>query len=158
VVFVDPGFTVQRSGIETFTAPVSQDQLILVWTRTALMVTPGIASGVVHVEVEVLEEEPARSWADWDDVSEASVDGTRDARLVWIISGDDTFGAVVSQESGPVRVRVLGRGRAANYDGVDWEPLEEYLLQVWPAEYGPLVTLKATTDYWGTGDGGNESS
>ena len=158
IVFVDPGFAIERRPSEMFTAPVSQDRLILVWTKTALMVNPGIAVGYVHVEVEALQEEPARSWAPWDDVSEASVDGTIDAGPVWIIDATDSYGAVVSEESGPVRVRVHGRGRAANFDGVDSEPREEYLLQCWPADYGPLATLKATTDYGGTGNGDDESS
>gem|GEM_PF-3389751 len=50
---------------------------------------------------------------------------------------------VVAEKGTTVRLRVHARGRGSeHYDDAVFEPVEDYLIQVWPA---PAVVLKAAT-------------
>lgn len=61
---------------------------------------------------------------------------------------------------GASRVRAHARGRDHNVDGVDYEPVEEYLEITWPAPPGPGVVHKGT-DWFGAdmrGSGGGAAT
>lgn len=114
------------------------------------MVWPGIASGWINVAAERHDTEPALRVEEWEEASEASLSGEATgqhpvARV--FVSSDEPVGgphpSQLSEAGEAVRVRVHGRGRQVNPDGVDFEPEEEYLVQVWPAPLAPFRTLKA---------------
>ena len=53
---------------------------------------------------------------------------------------------VVAEKGTTVRLRVHARGRGSeHYDDAVFEPVEDYLIQVWPAPDSPAVVLKAAT-------------
>lgn len=108
---------------------------------TGVAILTGINSGVVTVDVETHDdapEDPAPSWEDCVEVSLEAADLTLSGPM-------DENPVDLPPLDGPSRVRILARGRGQNRDGVDFEPHEQYLLQLWPAQIRAATTIRATS-------------
>ena len=134
-----------------------------------LVVKTGIHTGRVHLSVEVRTVAPDDVDDSWEEITEVSVN-TPEPRLlspkeVGLLRGrppeplalrivalmsdlEDPFPELNPPGGGPCRLRVHARGRDANYDGVDFEPREEYLLVVWPAEIAADMIHKQIPHNW----------
>lgn len=106
----------------------------------------GCASGSVLVEVEALRSAPEQVDDRWQDVAEVSLRvGHAPLRARgWGGTGPSTD-RLDAAGPGTYRVRVHARGRDTDPDGVAFEPVEEFLLQAWPAAHEPPRTLIATS-------------
>ncbi|MET9296466.1 hypothetical protein [Streptomyces sp. NPDC003077] len=106
----------------------------------------GINTGNVSIRAEVLDAPPAVDAAEWDEIVEISVrtvEGDLRVHSGYVITPDDL---PVLNPHGPgwYRMRVHARGRAANPDGVGEEPLEYYLVAIWPQERTAAVVIRSS--------------
>lgn len=137
---------------------------------TGACIHTGIAMGQVSVSVEVYGPgtPPEVDRDPWEEIVEISLpppveeDVSDDAlarfrtprplelRVAALM--DDAPDLPVLNAAGPgwYRVRVSARGRDHNIDGVDFEPVEEYLIQAWPGAAAP-ETVHKQTDAYGAG-------
>ncbi|WP_157167315.1 hypothetical protein [Streptomyces typhae] len=110
--------------------------LVAVMTAGALIAT-GVAFGPVRVQTLTSLEPPpaADSQDEWEEIIEVTVQAPT-GRLRAHSLEDSRYPrlpALSTQGSGPYRVRVHARGRAGAPSQADGDPVEDYLLQVWPA-------------------------
>lgn len=115
---------------------------------TVPIVYTGIADGRVWVEVSALNQTPdpfTALPAGWEVGEEVSIDVGGPLHLDNPISPEGGRAAYEPRVSGPRRLRVLARGRGAQFDLVDEDATEEYLLQLWP-EPGPRVRITLGSD------------
>ena len=111
--------------------------LPLVWglTATSTQVSTGVASGSVRVTCIGLDAAPDVVDPAWEDVVELSLATTPDWPLAaaggWSV--DEPCDRLDEHGPGTYRVRVHARGRDTDYDGVAFEPVEDYLVLAWPA-------------------------
>jgi hypothetical protein len=101
-------------------------------TGPALAVQCGISMGNVDVQVEQLPGRPVEVSSGWEGVVEVPLDVTGTS----VIAGGG-FNEVVSafvRGPGRFQVRVHAHGRAAEWDLVNEDSQERYLLQVWHTE------------------------
>lgn len=105
------------------------------------LVRTGIAYGMVPVHFLTAVPEPLGGLPEdgWEMSEEASLDLTGDLFLNDVDYLQHVLAFTVTP--GPHRIRVSCRGRTLSYDGTQSEdpndPVEEYLITVWPAEPGP---------------------
>jgi hypothetical protein len=121
--------------------------LIVTMTAGALIST-GIHTGYVRVRVTSADTPPQDLGFDnsWDDIIEASVRAPN-GRLY--VEGHETGpvqGLPILSSAGPgwYRVRAYVRGRDTHYDAVQLDPVEDYLLHIWPAEPAASLIIRAT--------------
>lgn len=113
------------------------------------VVLTGTAAGLVRLTIEPLGSEPELRSADWDEVVEVSL---------WF----EELGAVTTEgfeglenapplaaTPGDYRIRVHARGRDRGHErGSVWDsPVEEHLVQAWPAPLAAEVCHKLTDAY-----------
>jgi hypothetical protein len=88
---------------------------------------------------------------DWEDVVEVSISVPQDAQPTWSTWAGEESGPLAIPH-GTYRVRVNARGRDAGRDGeFAEEPVDWYLIELWPAPSGPdaiLRTGSADATYW----------
>ncbi|GGV43470.1 hypothetical protein GCM10010182_80150 [Actinomadura cremea] len=136
-LLVDNG---QRARIFSF-----PNKLIAV-TQGYAAIRTGIAMGNVRLKVEVRDQEPASmDLANWEEVVEISFDAT--VGQVRVESVDDAtpapaFPVLTPHGPGHYRIRVHARGRHIAFDKAVSEPVEDYLLQIWPAAPTPQLICK----------------
>jgi len=157
-----------------FPMPPSVSGLVNLAEGGCVIVT-GIHTGVVQVFVEVRSEPPATVDDSWEEITDVSLDEPRasqpsrqqDAELMRVARESGTYHPepsrfrvvalmadisdplpVLNPYGGPVRLRVHASGRGANYDGVDYEPREQYLLMTWPAPMAEEVIHKQMAHNW----------
>ena len=124
--------------------------LPVVWglTATSAMVGTGVASGSVRVTCIGLDAVPDVVDPAWEDVVELSLATTPDGPLTaaggWSV--DEPCDRLDEHGPGTYRVRVHARGRDTDYDGVAFEPVEDYLVLAWPAPSSAPVGLRATSE------------
>ena len=146
-------------------------RLVMQAVGGALIYT-GIAMGPVHVAIEVRTRLPSEVDGSWEDIAEVSLevappaqhpDGQafllqlarekgndpepRGFRVAVVGGGTPEEFPVLNPAGGSCRLRVHARGRGMNYDCVDWEPHEEYLLVAWPAPVAEEAMYKQVTAY-----------
>lgn len=99
----------------------------------------GVSHGPVNVTITVHGAEPTLDPGPWEDVVEGGIPRTGGglALFGWdAVSGDPVLTEpgepVVPHREGGYAVRVHARGRARCYDGPTKEPLEDYLVELWP--------------------------
>ncbi len=120
--------------------------LIKVMDVGALIYT-GIDRGYVRLMLDLTTQPPAQVDAGpWDEIVEVSI--TCDEGSLRIDSFEqgppDDLPLLSTGGPGSYRVRVHARGRDLKYDMVSNDPIEDYLLIIWPAEASPEVVLRAT--------------
>ncbi|WP_145830608.1 hypothetical protein [Streptomyces sp. T12] len=114
-----------------------------------VVICTGISAGWVRVSVEVRRHPPARVDADaWEEVVDHSVETATGAlRVASVMSGTPNLPVLTPHGPGTYRVRVHARGRDTVPDGTVDEPVEEYLLIVWPAGHQPDEVHRQTDHY-----------
>jgi hypothetical protein len=114
----------------------------------ALRVRTGIHTGPVTVDLQPHTHAPPVDIEEWDDVVEVLYDAP--ARCgISVLMDDVPPDLPVLNPSGPGlhRVRVHARGRDTDVDGTVFEPVENYLIQMWPSDNADEAILKATDAY-----------
>jgi hypothetical protein len=135
------------------TAPVPANGLFSVLPGR-LTVYVGASSGTVTVAVEPRTAPPGTVELDgWDEVCEADLyapAGEVAVRpLVTYSPGISELPVLSTRGAGLYRVRVHARGRDLQTDIVAFEPIEDYLIQVWPTANGSVDQILKATDALG---------
>ncbi|MEU8780462.1 hypothetical protein [Streptomyces sp. NPDC048637] len=106
----------------------------------------GINTGVVSVRAQCLDAAPPVEATDWEEIVEVSVRSV--AGDLYINSGyditPDDLPVLNPQGPGWYRMRVHASGRSVNLDGVSDEPVEDYLIAVWPQEPTESVVIRSS--------------
>lgn len=107
----------------------------------------GTQFGNIRLQVQVSGTEPDLDLDRWDEVAEVSI-GT-DAGPLSVSSGGQgprQWSDLTDGQPGSYRIRVHARGRDAGAaeDVVARTPVEEHLVQIWPASPAPAVIHKIT--------------
>ncbi|MGI5260882.1 hypothetical protein [Streptomyces angustmyceticus] len=106
----------------------------------------GINTGHVRVAAHCLDTAPPVEATDWEEIVEISVRST--AGDLRINSGyeitPDALPVLNPQGPGWYRMRVHASGRSTNPDGVSEEPVEDYLISVWPQEPAESVVIRSS--------------
>lgn len=124
---------------------VSEPGLAIIFT--------GASVGVVNVAVEVRRHAPPPPDTQlWDEVIDHSVLAPTGTLRVAPLDGDPPPGLPVLAADGPgeYRIRVHARGRDTAPDAVASEPVEDYLIQAWPAP-AAADTIYQQRDRYGAG-------
>jgi hypothetical protein len=134
--------------------PGGASGLVGVSPGVAVVVT-GTQFGNVSIGVQAGESDPGLDTGQWEEVVEVSVVGGPGGQGLCLTSGGDgpaEFLRLTPPGAGSYRVRVHARGRdaGADLDVVEDEPVEEHLVQIWPAAPAPEIIHK-TTDEVGAG-------
>ena len=113
------------------------------------VICTGISGGKVNVGVESRRSPPTHVDAGaWDEIIDHSVEtSTGVLRVTCVLDDPPDLPHLTPQGPGTYRVRVHARGRDIAPDGVASEPVEDYLLIVWPAEPRPDTVHKQTDAY-----------
>lgn len=110
-------------------------------------VTCGVHVGTVSVIVETWDDVPDTDSDPWSDVAEVSA--------VWSVEQITVFGdtaepgaslavTLPAAPNGSFRIRGSVRNRDAGEDRTEGDPVEEHLLQIWPAPAADDELIKAT--------------
>jgi hypothetical protein len=134
--------------------PGGDSGLVGVSPGLAIVIT-GTQFGNIEVTVQAGEKDPGLDTGPWDDVSEISLPSGPGAQGVSVTSGGQgpyELQSLTPPGAGSYRVRVHARGRDAGAarDVVNGRPVEEHLIQIWPAAPEP-ETIRKTTDQVGAG-------
>lgn len=125
--------------------PETYDGLIAATAGLAIVRT-GTQSGPVAVRIAVAGAVPGLDADGWDEVAEVSLSAVPDSPGLSVISdgtGPDELAALTPAGAGSYRVRVHARGRDARAAGVVvGAPVEEHLIQMWPAPPAPQAVHK----------------
>jgi len=110
------------------------------------VILTGTESGDVRVAVEILDESPTSiPMEDWSEIVEVSLEISGDGAFVTTVDELDEDDPLPDLPAGAIRLRVHARGRDEAYNAVeDPAPVEEHLLQVWPAAPQPENVIKLT--------------
>jgi hypothetical protein len=106
----------------------------------AAVIRTGIHSGVVRLTVEARSRPPQDvPTGDWEAIVEVSLDAPAGRMAVSALMDDvtDPFPPLTQAGPGSYRARVHARGRDTDIDSTAFEPVEDYLIQVWPAPPAP---------------------
>lgn len=123
---------------------------LLAVTLSGPAVVCGTHMGEVDVTVEVWDGAPELDADGWQDVAETALSWDGEAMAVW---GDDEELPVPIPGPGTYRLRVSGRHRDDGEDRDEDDPVEEFLLQLWPAPPSAPQLHRAASDtstYWRT--------
>ncbi|WP_091550383.1 hypothetical protein [Micromonospora pattaloongensis] len=109
----------------------------------------GILGGNVRLAVQARPAAPAVDTAEWDEVVDVTLDAPTGAVRVRAVDSDDPDGLPVLTPAGPgpYRVRVHARGRDTAVDEVQPQPVEDYLIAMWPEAPAPVTVHKQTDGY-----------
>ncbi|WP_230195696.1 hypothetical protein [Streptomyces coriariae] len=146
-VFVNEGLfgVLDHGEISTETADFSNG-LVAPMVSGAFILT-GINTGFVNAETRVMDKRPDMDPGDWEEVIEVSVHAPAgDLKVESLDLGPDAESAHLLSSAGPAwyRLRVHARGREVLRDKVSMEPVEDYLLIVWPAPPTGATVLRAS--------------
>jgi hypothetical protein len=117
----------------------------LVFSRPGLaVVLVGANSGVVSMTAEVYEHPVTRLDTEgWDEVVDHSVESlSGHMRVTPLMDDPPDLPLLTPFGPGHYRVRVHARGRDRADDAHVSEPLEDYLLQIWPGQHEPDLVHK----------------
>jgi len=127
------------------------DPLVVFGVDGLMIVKTGIHTGAVTVTAEAHSTEPSPddSWEESTEVSvqvvpsdqrhgPVPVEARRGEMTVASMMDSGPFDLPVLNPGGPgpYRLRVSANHRDHNWDGTDEEPVEQYLIQMWPAPTG----------------------
>lgn len=109
-------------------------------------------SGGSPVRIVLLDAAPADEDASWEDVVEVSFTLPEGREMRWCSWAGGTYGELNGIPSGSYRLRVSARGRDEGHDNeFSEEPVDAYLLQLWPAPAQSDVVLRIGSEnarYW----------
>jgi hypothetical protein len=123
--------------------------LVATQPGTAVIFTSA-SSGWVHVTVDARTAGPQDvDTASWDEVVETDIEATTGRVTVQaLMDAAPSLPILTTSGPGTYRLRIHARGRDLHPDVVAFEPVEEYLIQAWPASPSPDHVYKQT-DAWG---------
>jgi hypothetical protein len=132
--------------------PGGDNGLVGVAAGLAIVVT-GTQFGNVGLIVATGDSDPGLNLGGWDDVVEVSFTPGQGGQGLGITSGGlgpDSLQALTAGGTGTYRVRVHARGRdaGAEQDVVTDNPVEQHLLQIWPAPAAAEL-IHVATDRFG---------
>lgn len=114
--------------------------------RYGAWILTGINTGNVRVRAEVLDVAASVDTASWEEIVEISVQSVLGE--LRINSGyeitPDNLPVLNPRGPGWYRMRVHARGRSVSPDGVSQEPVEDYLITVWPQEKAASEVLRTS--------------
>ncbi|MBC6471159.1 hypothetical protein [Actinomadura alba] len=111
-------------------------------------VQTGIAQGDVRLTVEVHDQAPPVDLTGWEEAAEVTLESATGQMVVAaVMAHTPDFPVLTPHGPGHYRVRVHARGRDTAVDAVVFEPVEDYLIQVWPAPTAPQIIYKQTDEY-----------
>jgi hypothetical protein len=122
-------------------------------SRTDLVIVrSGTNWGWIYFNLQRSETAAALGLDSWDEVVEFSMEFEDENACITSPLLDKTSYVPGLSAAGPgwYRVRVHARGRdaaARDHRDDDSDPLEEHLIQVWPAPPGPEIAHKLTDEY-----------
>ncbi|MFK4101502.1 hypothetical protein ACI2L1_15755 [Streptomyces sp. NPDC019531] len=122
----------------------------LVFSRPGhAVICTGISSGPVNVSVQLRRYPPERAdIGAWDEVVDHSIETrTGDMRVTCVMDNPPELPTLTPFAPGTYRVRVHARGRDTAPDGHVADPVESYLLVVWPDKPQPDEIHKQTDHY-----------
>jgi hypothetical protein len=142
-------------------ATLPNPKYLLVFDNGLVTVQPGIAvvstgihTGFVSVTVQIRNEAapvptPAEQ-EEWEEIVEVTL-AAFDAGEVSVGSMSDGPDLPELTPGGPgrYRLRIHARGRDTNVDGVATEPLEDYLIMIWPTRLDDPEIIYRQTDSYG---------
>lgn len=113
------------------------------------MILTGIAHGPVNISLVHCDSRPEANASGWEDVAEVSLLAGTDPIVPGNIDGYEPPLGVRLDFLGPgwYRARIHARNRDAAPDLTVEEPVEDYLIEVWPAPPTQAETLKVTSEY-----------
>jgi hypothetical protein len=134
--------------------PGGASGLVGVSPGLAIVIT-GTQFGNISVTVQAGDSDPGLDTGPWEEVTEVSLTSGPGGQGLSVTSdgqGPYEFQYLTPPGAGAYRVRVHARGRDAGAaeDVVPGRPVEEHLLQIWPALPAP-ETIYKTTDELGAG-------
>ena len=117
----------------------------------AIVIT-GTQFGDVSLTVQSDDSDPGLDPRPWDEVVEVSVVSGAGGQGLAILSdgqGPGELQSLTPSGAGSYRIRVHARGRdaGANEDAVDGGPVEDHLVQIWPAPAAAEIIHKITDGY-----------
>ncbi|MEV0891647.1 hypothetical protein [Promicromonospora sp. NPDC050262] len=131
--------------------PTAVSRLIIDDHHDHPLIMTGISMGPVEIEVETPTDPPKRAGdsTTWEEIVEFSIEAG-DAPVLVVGGQDTTNPSARLNPAGPgwYRVRVHASGRDNSPDLVVTSPVERYLVQAWPQEYGaptPIALSQAST-------------
>ncbi|MGK5630081.1 hypothetical protein [Streptomyces sp. URMC 123] len=120
---------------------------LLVTVAGGAAVLCGTHIGTVHVTAETWSGAPPLDPGPWQDVAEMNLPWPGRRMEVWGAgyTPDEELPLAIPGP-GAYRIRVSGRHRDHGEDRrAETDPMEQYLLQVWPAPHAPTTLHKATS-------------
>ncbi|MFE1416925.1 hypothetical protein ACFW6F_39945 [Streptomyces sp. NPDC058746] len=110
------------------------------------VILTGLETGYVTVTLELHPAlPPAQALDDWDEVVEASLELPDGDAYVMDAHDETPFPSLSAYTGRPARIRVHARGRDAARlapEPDDEHPLEQHLIQLWPAPVAALIAHK----------------
>ncbi|MFI7705510.1 hypothetical protein [Nonomuraea sp. NPDC049480] len=115
------------------------------------VILAGVHTGVVGVTVQLAESEPPPSPQGWEETEEVTVTSTTGNLLVrgMMASPSSDLPNLAYRGAGHYRLRVQAKGRSHGQDTTE-EPLEHFLLTVWPLDEAPTGQEDAVRRLTGT--------
>lgn len=112
------------------------------------IVLTGVDMGPVLVSVEPLDAEPPVDLDSWEEIVDVSIEAPTGRLGVVSNLIPDYLGLplLTAHAAGTYRVRCNAKGRTRALKAIVDEPLEEYLLQAWPAPHVPPVVHRLLID------------
>jgi hypothetical protein len=123
---------------------------LIVELASGALIHTGIDRGYVRVTTDVRPTAPEQiDPGPWDDIVEATVHASHgELRIHRLEYGafDEPPPLPLLSPNGPgsYRLRAHTRGRDLHYDEVQYDPGEDYLLTIWPAEPASHLIIRAT--------------
>lgn len=116
--------------------------LVAVMSHGAVIST-GIHTGYVRVRVHLTTAAPHEDDSPWEEIVEVSVHARHGHLRVDSFEQGTVSALPLLSTEGPgwYRLRVQTRGRQTNPDSVQNDPVEDYLLTIWPAPPSPTTIL-----------------
>ncbi|MFE2052800.1 hypothetical protein ACFXAS_30485 [Streptomyces sp. NPDC059459] len=134
-----------------YTQPSFHPRNGLIFSKPGLaVVLAGVNSGPVDVTVEICRGAvalpgPAEAW---DEVVDHSIESlTGDMRVAAMMDAPPELPVLTPFGPGPYRIRVHARGRDRAHDAHVTDPVEAFLLQVWPGLREPDLIHRHSDSY-----------
>jgi hypothetical protein len=134
------GFSISTRAVGEYTPPyeISSGDSLLASTSDGARVFTGMYSGPAHITLGALDREPPAE-PFWEETAELQLHTRYGVITVEDFAHDSVIAGLNLATAGPggYRVRVSARGRSIAFDDIPTEPVEHYLVQVWPDEREP---------------------
>jgi hypothetical protein len=145
-------FWLADTGVNGPQLPLTPRNGLIVAQPGIAVIFTGIHTGKVAVSVEVRDQAPEVTTTGWDEVVEVAMEAITGRVVVTGAGADAPEHLPVLTQAGPghYRVRVHARGRDTAVDLVAVEPVEDYLIVVWPGRPAPETSYRQTDQYGAT--------